>query len=223
MKNLSLIILGFIIPIFAISQTTVPNNTPFSGAYLGWSGAQNLDFKTNSIPRMQLMQTSTYTVDSYTFDNSGFLGLSTDPHFFGPFEPYSLIHLNGDNQGSGPQQWGYRPWMTPGITFTHNRDFMYIGPYAHGLDHTDAVIAWADNKNQDSNGPDVLRFIFTNRASGNTSTSSDVFSDDDIDGVEVGRITGKGLTGLGSYWIAAGSQLKAFLFTEFTEIPFTIF
>lgn len=145
------------------------------------------------------MQTSTYTVDAYPIDNSGFLGLSLDSHFF-TTEPFSLLHLNGDNQGNAAQPWGYRPWMRPGITFTDNRDFMYIGPYAHGLDHTDAVIAWADNKNQDSNGPDVLRFIFTNRASGNTSTSTDVFSDSDIDGVEVGRMTGKGLTGLGSYW-----------------------
>lgn len=37
MKNLFLAILGFIIPVLAISQTTVPSNFPTSGAFLGWS------------------------------------------------------------------------------------------------------------------------------------------------------------------------------------------
>ena len=164
MKNLSLIILGFIIPVLAISQTTVSSNYPLSGAYLGWNAGQDLDFKTNNVNRMQLTKTGTNNVDGYTINNSGFLGLSMDPNWFGHEQPYSLLHLNGEfNIPSGPvsQQFGYRDWMRPGITFTDNGDLMYIGPKRNSQDVTDAVISWSDNAAKSNIGPDVLRFLFT--------------------------------------------------------------
>lgn len=132
-----------------VGQSTSSNNAPANGKFIGYNaGGIDLDFKTNNINRMRLMQTSTTTVDGYFINNSGFLALSIDPNWFGKKEPYSLPHLNGgDNSGSGPisQEFGYRDWMKPGITFTHNGDLMYVGPKRNKQDKTDAVIAWADN------------------------------------------------------------------------------
>lgn len=62
-------------------QVSQLNNNPTVGAFLGWNGAQNLDFRTNNINRMRLMETGTAMIDGYAIDNSGFLGLSTDPLF----------------------------------------------------------------------------------------------------------------------------------------------
>lgn len=200
MKYLIIVLTILCVPILSFSQTTAPTNNPTNGAFLGWNGAQNLDFKTNNTTRMRLTQNDINMVDNYLFLCSGFLGLSIDPNFFNQAKPFSMLHLHGLNNPLGPQPWGYRDWMVAGITFTHNQDFMYIGPKANGIDKTDAVIAWADNAGIGDIGPDVLRFLFTNRAQGSTSTSSNVFSDADYDGVEVGRMTGTGKTGLGSYW-----------------------
>ncbi len=38
---------------------------------------------------------------------------------------FSLLHLNGE--GSSYQEFGYRPWMKTGVTFTGNRDLSYFG------------------------------------------------------------------------------------------------
>ena len=145
MKNLKFIfsILSFCVlyQTQCFSQTSFATNNPTTGAFLGWNGAQNLDFRTNNINRMRLMETGTDIIDLYPVDVSGNLGLSTDPTFFG-FKPYSLLHLDGGNSSS-PQTQGFRPWMRHGITFTHNGDLMYVGPMKKGLstDKTDAVIA----------------------------------------------------------------------------------
>ncbi len=87
-------------------------------------------FRTNGINRMKLMQSGNSAINGFNIDRSGFLGLSQDPNFFtgGVASPFSLLHLNGDNNGGAAQQLGYRPWMQYGITFTHNRDLMYVGP-----------------------------------------------------------------------------------------------
>src|SRR5690606_2037686 len=121
----------------------IDNNNPSSGAFLGWNGAQNLDFRTNNINRMRLMETSTNTVDGYPIDNSGFLGLSIDPNWLSSQEPYSLLHLHGEFVMSGfpTQEYGYRSWMRPGITFTHNGDLIYVGAKRNSQDVADAVMA----------------------------------------------------------------------------------
>lgn len=75
--------------------------------------------------------------------------------------------------------------MRYGITFTHNRDLMYVGQRSNGLDITDAVIAWADNAAGPGVGPDVLRFLFT------SGTSNEV---------ELARMIGQGRTGIGTSW-----------------------
>lgn len=77
-----------------MSQTTVDNNIPTAGAYLGWNDAQDLEFRTNNTTYMQLMQNGTNTVDGYTYNHDGFLLLSSDPTAFN-HKPFSLLHLYG--------------------------------------------------------------------------------------------------------------------------------
>ncbi len=203
MKKLIFLMIGLFLSEITLGQTSVGNNNPSGGAYLGWNGAQNLDFKTNSILRMQLTKTGTNNVDGYVINNNGFLGLSMDPNWFTHEQPYSLLHLNGEfNTPSGPvsQQFGYRDWMRPGITFTDNGDLMYVGPKRNSQDITDAVISWSDNAAQSSIGPDVLRFLFTDRGTGSTSYSTDPLNPYDYDGIEVARMTGDARMGVGPMW-----------------------
>lgn len=47
MKNLYVLLTLIFIPLLSYSQTTVTNNNPFTGAFLGWNAGQDLDFKTN--------------------------------------------------------------------------------------------------------------------------------------------------------------------------------
>ncbi len=181
------------------------NNNPTAGAFLGWNAGGvngNLDFRTNNINRMRLQQTGTTTIDGYLVDNSGFLSLSMVPGAFNLQSAYSLLHLNGfGNSAFGPQALGYRSWMRPGITFTHNSDLMYIGPRANDQDITDAVIAWSDNDQPGGGlGPDVLRFLFTSSGNGATNISTDVLSDNDWDGVEIARMMGDARMGVGPRW-----------------------
>ena len=136
-KLLVIIIIYFFSSNNCLGQAT-GDNFPVAGKFLGYNGAGiDLDFRTNNIDRMRLMETGTNTVDGYFYDNSGFLGISQDPAFFTSQEPFSLLHLNGNNV-SFPTQ-GYRDWMTAGITFTHNSDMMYVGPKSNGIDVTDLV------------------------------------------------------------------------------------
>ncbi|GEM_PF-6410438 len=150
MKNYLFISFAILLCLMAFNQSSLAqssgNNTPGFGKYLGFSGAQNLEFRTNNIIRMQLTETSTTTINGFTVDNSGFLGLSADPGFFNTFTPYALLHLNGINtlQGGNPEFNGYRTWMRHGIVSTHNQDLMFIGQKANDDDVTDAVIAWSD-------------------------------------------------------------------------------
>ena len=159
----------------AFSQWWPTGNVVNPGEFLGSINNQALNFRTNGVNRMRLMETGVNTVEGYTYNHDGFLMLSMDPNGFN-YKPFSLLHLNGlGNHSWGPQPFGYRDWMKAGIIFTHNRDFMYVGPMSNGLDKTDAVIAWADNKESGDIGPDVLRFLFTNRTQGSTTISSNVF------------------------------------------------
>lgn len=62
MNNLQQLIIAVIvsvftaIPIFNFGQSTSDNNGTGLGKYLGYNGAQDLDFKTNNILRLQLME-----------------------------------------------------------------------------------------------------------------------------------------------------------------------
>src|SRR5690606_24891914 len=102
-------LLFIFLPLGMFAQSTSDNNIAATNKFLGYNGTgANLDFRTNNINRMRLMETGTDIIDLYPVDVSGNLGLSTDPTFFG-FKPYSLLHLDGGNVNS-PQTQGFRPW-----------------------------------------------------------------------------------------------------------------
>jgi hypothetical protein len=131
----------------SFAQSTSANNVPGVGKFLGYNAGQNLEFRTNNVIRMQLMQSGNTTINGNPINRSGFLGLSTAPSFFtsGLGSPFSLLHLNGDNPSGAPETLGYRPWMRTGIVYTHNNDIMYIGPRAISTDVTDAVFVSGHN------------------------------------------------------------------------------
>lgn len=127
-------ILAVFVSITTIAQTldwnTGGNALPTTGI-LGSTTNFDILFQTDGINRMRLMETGTATINGYSIDYDGHLGLSLTPAFFGTGSggstPFSLLHLNGTgNSGFGPQQLGYRDWMQPGIIFTHNSDMMYL-------------------------------------------------------------------------------------------------
>ncbi len=60
---------------------------------------------------------------------------------------FSLLHLNG-NDGLFVQEFGFRPWMKTGITFTDNQDLSYFGirkVEPNSFDVTETTISWSDN------------------------------------------------------------------------------
>lgn len=109
-------------------------------------------------------------------------------------EPRSLLHL-GYNTGSqlNPNSTdGWRDWMDVG-TFTNiGTDNMYVGlkKEAGGTpadDKHDAVINWGDNGgNNPLNGPDHLRFIFTETQTSSVPGNAPATSNG---GLEVARFT----------------------------------
>lgn len=124
------------------------------------------------------------------------MGISDELNFFNPggTGPFSMLHLNGDNAGTTPQQLGWRPWMHYGMTVTSNKDLMYIGHLDRGTpDRTDAVITWSDNTFGPS-GPDNLRFIYT--SGDGTAAPGD---EDSFYGLEAGRFSGEGNFGCGDF------------------------
>jgi len=146
---------------------------------------------------MRLMKNFAPTINGLAAQNTnGFLGLSTNTAFWtnvaNPQSPFSLLHLNTDDIA---QQIGYRSWMNPGLTFTHNKDLMYVGPLRNGAtDLTDAVIVWSDNSSGEI-GPDNLRFIFS---AGNGLGA--VETPEGPQGLETARITPWGYMGIGKRW-----------------------
>ena len=107
--------------------------------------------------------------------------------------PMSLLHLGyntGNNFFNAGSQDGWRPWMDIG-TFTGNgTDNMYVGLKQEtgafpANDRHDAVVSWGDNNGTNPlNGPDNLRFIFTQTTTGvgNTPPANTV------NGLEVARM-----------------------------------
>jgi hypothetical protein len=179
-------------------QSTTDNNTPSGGSYLGWSGAQNLELRTNNSTYMQMMQNGNSTINGFNITRSGFVGLSQNPTFFttGPQSPFSLLHLNGDNNGSAAQESGYRDWMRYGLTLTHNQDLMFVGQRRLADDVTDAIISWSDNANSPAPGPDNLCFVFT-AGDGTVTTPTDPGTNI---GREIARMIAIGHTGIGIQW-----------------------
>lgn len=151
LRNLFLTICLCLSVIVRGQDWTVVGNSTGTDGILGTLNGWNIDFQTNGFTRMSLMRTGTTPINGYNINTSGFLGLSTSPAFFAPAwnmpgTPFAMLHLNGENLPDGvPVQLGYRDWMQHGIVFTHNHDFMYVGPRKIADDQTDASIVWGDN------------------------------------------------------------------------------
>lgn len=59
-------------PIYYFGQSTSGNNNTAAGKYLGYNGAQDLEFRTNNTTYMQLMQNGNSTINGFNIDRSGF-------------------------------------------------------------------------------------------------------------------------------------------------------
>jgi uncharacterized coiled-coil protein SlyX len=178
---------------------TVTGNTFTSG--------NNYRSKLNGI----LGQSTQYPINGFGFGNTvndvnttGYMLLGNNVgSFYQNMGAFSLLHLNGqDNTGIGQvQEFGYRPWMKTGITFTGNSDLSYMGmrQVGTGTDVTETTISWADNAGGNS-GPDELTFRYTQGTFGDgaNNLSTDFTNASDLDGRHIARFTGEGLMGLGN-------------------------
>src|SRR5690606_19866672 len=114
---------------------------------------------------------------------------------------FSMLHLNGE--GSVYQEYGYRPWMKTGVTFTGNKDLTYMGlrklsTNASEEDITETVFLWSDNSTSDD-GPDKLVFRFSGFGGDDAATVSSIrLSNTHLDALHVAQFTGVGLMGLGN-------------------------
>jgi hypothetical protein len=152
---------------------------------------------TNNARRMRLNGDATYSVNGWNQQRNGYLllglpGTGVTNHLYNTanFGAFSLLHLNG---GASVQEFGFRPWMQTGITFTSNNDLAYIGHKSNGNDITDFICAWSDNGGNGGPGPDVMKFVFT---TGSGVGGSDLIGNN-LDGREIMRMTGYGNVGIG--------------------------
>ncbi len=117
--------------------------------------------------------------------------------------PLSMIHIDGAAPGPNPNstfQAGWRIWMRVGVFSQWDSDGLFVGLKDEGVNRKDAVIAWSDDPGS-SNGPDYLRFIFTN------NTGATVPDGGGPDGIEVGRWSPlKGYLGIGNFYNSLVSQ-----------------
>jgi Chaperone of endosialidase len=175
--------------------------------------------RTNGLNRSKLNGTFTsivnqYNINGYTFGNtqqtvntSGYMLIGIDGNsitdglnLYNRKGAFSLLHLNGATASNNYQEFGFRPWMKTGVTFTGNRDLSYMGLRALGNieDVTETTIAWSDNNDPNAPGPDDMVFRFTSGGAGTNIINTDFSLNGDYDGLHVSRFTGSGLMGLGN-------------------------
>ena len=189
---------------------------------LGTNGTWNapLFFQTFGVNRTKLNgnltaggPTAQYAIDSYGWgsgvNTSGYFLLGgngplfqnapANQSLYNAMGAFSLLHLNGGNNQI-VQQFGYRPWMRTGITFTDNSDLSYMGirQVGSGTDVTETTIAWADNGAGPFPGPDDMVFRFLNNGSGDNVINTNLQTGNDLDGLHVARFAGTGEFGLGN-------------------------
>jgi hypothetical protein len=79
------------------SAQSTGNNLPAPGKHLGFSGPQNLEFRTNNSTRMQLMQNGNSNINGFSIDRSGFLELGRNSAFI-TVGPMSLSEKASDRE-----------------------------------------------------------------------------------------------------------------------------
>ncbi len=120
---------------------------------------QPIQFFTDGLEQMRLLNPETYTIGSFLMNRTGLL-LGGVSQFYteGAPGPYSLLHITADQDNA--QQASFRPWMGVGLTLTGNADHSYFGQkVGEQLDYTDVVLHWSDNPTKQLK--DRMRFIFT--------------------------------------------------------------
>lgn len=161
------------------AQVTALGNTIVGAQYVGCDGGSsqplrlkttlnyNIDFSSVNLLRMRLNGNPVVAnINGYPgINRDGYFSISGVPAFYnsGP-GAFSRLHLVDDEGPALPQtyaqQYGYRPWMRNGITFTGNSDQGYIGQQYMATDATDMVIQWSDNPQTDPWASDRMRFVF---------------------------------------------------------------
>ncbi|MCB0781020.1 MAG: tail fiber domain-containing protein, partial [Flavobacteriales bacterium] len=115
---------------------------------------------------MQLYKSNSAILNGFgNINRNGFLAISPVEQFYANPGPFSRLHLV-DSSSTNPvvyaQEFGYRPWMRNGITFTGNSDQAYVGHRYGSNDVSDLVLQWSDNPYDAPWSTDRLKFIFTN-------------------------------------------------------------
>ncbi len=140
------------------AQVTTPANQPFgTGDFVGWDNTvtgdplmirhdadQPIQFFTDGLEQMRLLNPETYTIGSFLMNRTGLLlGRVSQFYTEGAPGPYSLLHIAADQDNA--QQASFRPWMGVGLTLTGNADHSYFGQkVGEQLDYTDVVLHWSD-------------------------------------------------------------------------------
>lgn len=166
--------------------------------------------QTNGVTRTKLNGNVSYLVNNYNGIRNGFMllgasgtSITDGSNLYNQKGAFSLLHLSGVGVSGGVQEYGYRPWMQTGITFTDNRDLSYFGmrklsTQVSEEDISETVLLWSDNPTS-SSGPDKLVFRFTGFGGNDgASVSANRLSNTDLDGLHVAQFTGEGLMGLGN-------------------------
>lgn len=145
----------------AQGQSTILGHSGGTGDHLGWNagtlqalevrhdGNWPIQWWTDQLQWMMLNPLRQPTINTFTVETNGFLGLSGNANFFNSAPgPFTRLHLadNDESQAINAQQFGFREWQRNGITFTGNADHGYIGQEHNGTDTTDMVILWSDKQ-----------------------------------------------------------------------------
>ncbi len=148
-------------------------------------------------------------INGFNVNTSGFMGIGPNSTGFGhptgfwqDVGPFSLLHLNGETLASDfVFPGGYRPWMRTGITFSDQTDLGYIGIRSVQTSNNinEFVINWSNDPNVGIYGPDDMVFRFSaGNASTASSISTNLSTNNDLDGLHIARFTGTGEMGLGN-------------------------
>lgn len=182
-------------PIYTVTNGV--NRTKLNGNFT--FGGPTAQYTINGYGWLQGVNTSGYML--LGFNNTS---ITDNSNIYTNKGAFSLLHLNGPVTGSTAltnqyQEFGYRPWMKTGVTFTDNRDLSYMGlrQVGTGLDATETVIGWSDQTITGQNDEIAFRF-FGNPAGTTTIDVNDLLTNNDLDGLNVARYTADGRYALGN-------------------------
>lgn len=181
---------------------------------LGTTQNTPLNFITNGVNRMHINQNRNAAIGGvfggFNVITNGYVGIGPNTgNIWTNKGPFSLLHLNGGQVGAfgGVQEFGFRPWMQTGISFTAFNDFAYVG-YRNVTGNTNEfVINWSNDQTTMA-GPDDMVFRFTSGydfSAPDPNPNPDPLAridnnftlPDDMDGRHIARFTPTGEFGLG--------------------------